>query len=241
MTDSLASPAMPADPSDDVDHSRKGHPVERPEPTPPEQLPAGLRPRPKDPAEAFARTLGAVLTEVLPGATTQALMTALRAEPEQGHVCARCALNRCRWDRIHSGQLREVWEQACEAAGISQDDPAAGSLDLTAYLPGDLKPGAPDGLPMSYPAVTTIAGWELCGMHVAGQEAAQAQREEAEEAQRAASAEAAAPRAAQPQPAGPPAQLLIPPRGMSAATAAAAARQNVPGIPGYAEPAASPR
>lgn len=206
---------------------RKGLPRE-PEATPPGELPPGLRP---DPASQFGIALGHVLTDVLPRLISRSLLAALR---EDGHVCARCALARCRWEREHAADLQGAWERACDAAGLMRDDPAAQALDMTPYLPPDLAPGMPDGLPPSYPAVTVIGGWELCAVHVAEQEAAQARREAQEESARLAALEAAAGGPPQSEPARP---LLVTPPGMSASAAAREASRNVPGLPGYAEPA----
>jgi hypothetical protein len=133
-------------------------------------------------------------------------------------MCGKCALARARWDRVYGDQMTFARLRACQAAEISPDDPAAAGLNLAEFLPPELLPGAPgpDAMPATYQAIAYVNGWGLCHPHVQAEEAVQAAAEPAQVPQR------------------PP--LLLARPGVGVTAAASAARQNAPGMPGYAAP-----
>jgi hypothetical protein len=107
-------------------------------------------------AKAVAQALGEHLPNMLFQAFTAALsQTAVQAVTQQ-HLCSACIIERIRWEGAHRAEM----EAAVAAAGGPQ-------ADLTPFLPADLLPGTPGGMPGLQQAVTTFQGSELCPAHVA--------------------------------------------------------------------------
>lgn len=112
---------------------------------------------------AVAQALAGVLAQMLPAAITQAVAAAQPGQP----LCAVCLPERLKWEAAHQAEISAAFQEAFEAAGVTADDPRAGSVDPTSHLPEHLRPGHP-GVPHPNPAVTTVQGTDVCAMHVPG-------------------------------------------------------------------------
>jgi hypothetical protein len=117
--------------------------------------------------------LSGVILQQLPAALAQALMTALSQAPSEGKgMCAPCQVRRAEWDEINADAIQFAFAQARQEAGVAEGDPAGGELDILRYLPAELhyNPADPLGksgcLPMSFPAITTFRGTDLCPMDI---------------------------------------------------------------------------
>lgn len=168
--------------------------------------------------------LTSLLTDKLPAVLAEALLAALAQAPAEGKgMCAPCQIRRAEWDTANVDAVQFAFAKARQEAGLEAGDPAAADLDVFAYLPAELHPdntdplGRTGSLPMSFPAITTFRGTDLCAMHV--QEIAQ-QNVAARLAQAQETAPPVAEQAKRP--------ILVSPPGMNAATAAKIASQGIP-------------
>jgi hypothetical protein len=210
------------------------------QPAPPATAPADETPA--DPAAAFQRTpaeaalfrvigkLDTVLADLIvrqmPGQLAQALAVALSQAPQESlGLCAFCTDNRCDWDDANTEVVDFAQAQLRAAREATPEAPLALETFLPEHVRADpADPFPADGVRMPYvlQAVAMRSGWGLCPFHI--EVAARATRKQRhEQAQRTAAQQAAA----QPQPA-PQRELLVPPRGMDASTAAKIASQGIP-------------
>jgi hypothetical protein len=109
------------------------------------------------------QVLGKLVVEALPAALAQAF----RGLPSDQRACARCAVRQARFSRLHGEQMVFAMRRAAEANGISADDPAAANLDLTDFLPEELRPDPANPVddnrvPTVYPEYTAVGGTPLC-------------------------------------------------------------------------------
>jgi len=132
--------------------------VTTPEPAPQE---AGHAPQ-LTPAQAEAAMTGQAVvqgllplfTQVLPNLLAQAL-----SQTQPTRLCASCLTRRLQWETVNGSTLEAIHAQALQAAGLTADDPRAGQIDLTQFMPEDLRASMPE----MRPPVTTHNGDELCG------------------------------------------------------------------------------
>lgn len=134
-----------------------------------------------------------------------------RVPPRSGLLCAECAARRCRWDARHAHDIAAAYQRAvADHALTGPTDPRASQL-VPAYLPPQLRAGSghEEEIPVPREAITTVAGTALCAEDLTAA-----------------------------QPGHQPAQQHKPPLLVSGTrdvtTAARAATQGAPGMPGSA-------
>jgi hypothetical protein len=65
------------------------------------------------------------------------------------------------------GSVMAFFAAALRDSGLPADSPGAAQLDVTGYLPPQLRPGTgPEGMPQIQQAVTTVQGTDVCPGHV---------------------------------------------------------------------------
>jgi len=137
----------------------------------PNGVPAGLKP---DPVTLAAKAVAQTLGEHLPNMIFQAMAAALSQVQvtTQQHLCATCIIARIGWENSHRADMEAAMMAAAEAAGAEPGSPQAGQLELTPFLPPDLRLGERNGMPGVAQAVTTFQGTEVCPAHLPGGHAA---------------------------------------------------------------------
>jgi hypothetical protein len=99
-----------------------------------------------------------------PPAIGMAVAQAIRI-PQQ--FCAQCLTTRIIWENKHERTLVAASEQhtfaAAEAATKGVPAPP-----VETFLPEELRPGQPDGMPLVQPGVTTVNGTLVCAGHIPG-------------------------------------------------------------------------
>lgn len=104
-------------------------------------------------------TLTAVM-RVLPQVIAQAVTQAVQ---QAAHMCAHCVAGRLTWQAEHDQEVRAAVAAAAQAAGVTPETPG---VDPVPFLPAELRPGGPRGVPDVHPAVTTLNGTEVCVGHM---------------------------------------------------------------------------
>lgn len=136
-------------------------------------VPPGLRPNAaKQIGDAAGAAMAGQLGAMLPQMLFDAFATVLSQVPVQAvtkqHLCGPCLRRRIVWEQSHQAAMTKAIADACEASGITPADPRAGQLDITAFLPPDLRPGQRLGMPEVREAITTVDGTDVCAMDVPG-------------------------------------------------------------------------
>lgn len=100
----------------------------------------------------------------------QALAQVLQQVPvtTRQHLCASCVMTRLGWQAAHEPDLKAALARAAQAHGISENDPRVNLLDPAPFLPAELQPGAPQGIPPLTAAITMVGGTEVCSEHIPG-------------------------------------------------------------------------
>jgi hypothetical protein len=204
----------------------------------PGQVPAAFR---KDTGTLIGQAAGAVVAQalapVLANVASQlsSVLQQMPAAIAQASVpaCAKCAYREARFKRVNGDVIQLAWNKACQDAGADPASPGA-PVDFTGHLPAELRPDPASPvdetrMPTVFTAVTQLGGTWLCQHDIAADEANRA-------AQGVPLPQTGAPVQPPAQPAAGARPILVAPAGMSAHTAAAAAKVNVPGVPGYASP-----
>jgi hypothetical protein len=83
-------------------------------------------------------------------------------------MCGTCLLLRITWEQRNRPAMEKAIADACAAAGVEHGSPQAGQLDLTVFLPPELRPGTPGGMPPVQEKSTTVNGNDVCPMHIPG-------------------------------------------------------------------------
>ena len=189
-------------------------------------------------AAGISEQLGPFLSAI-PGALAGSLAQVIATTPAKTPPCAACVVRRVTWEDKYKGVVADA-EAAAQAAYASIQDmlktaaereetldpetlPSQNPAD---YMPEHLRPHESlpffkDHLPSVMDGLTPVGGTWFCMYDLPGVPAM---------------AEDGNPAPAQPaQPTPPRDQILLAPPGMSVTAAAKAARQNQPGMPGYAE------
>lgn len=149
--------------------------------TVPGEVPEAFRKGTSGTSLRLLESLGRILGQL------DATLAALPARIADGgqRACARCLTVSYAWRDAHETDLDAARQTAIDA-GVP-DDP---ELDLTPYLPPELRPGAPDGPRQVQAAATTVAGWDLCPGHAMEQAAREDDRYQAQHAALMAATEA---------------------------------------------------
>jgi hypothetical protein len=162
--DALAGELVPAGPGDIPPQGSAEIPAHTGNGVPP-----GLR---ANAAKIIGQTVAEAIAQALPQAVYSAFVQALSQVPVQviarQPLCGTCLLLRITWEQNHRKPMEQAIADACQAAGIEPGSPQAGQLDLAAFLPPELRPGTPGGMPPVQERATTVNGSDLCPMHIPG-------------------------------------------------------------------------
>jgi len=112
----------------------------------------------------------ASLLEQLPRAVGMMLAQVVQAIPPR-HLCATCLANRIAWETANQRALEAAVEAARAAHGIPEGTPLPPGFDPSPFLPENLAPGAPQGMPALTGAITTVGGTDTCSEHIPGRAA----------------------------------------------------------------------
>jgi hypothetical protein len=85
------------------------------------------------------------------------------------HWCAQCVIARLTWEAAHQADLQTAAAVALHAAGVAEGQPVPPGFDPTPFLPPNLQPGGPQGMPPLNNSITTVNGTEVCAAHIPGQ------------------------------------------------------------------------